>query len=783
MSKYLAPFLFGTVSMLGMSTAMAQSTGLEEVVVTARKRTESLQDVPVAVSAISPTEIRNNNVTSLQKISEIAPQVSIGRAVTGTGAILTIRGISSASTDSGLDQSVSMSIDGVSLSRGRIIQTAFFDMQQIEVMQGPQALFFGKNSPAGVISITSKEPTDKVEGHLMAGYEFEAKEKYVEGVVSGPLSSVLKARVAMRYSAMDGWIKNVAVAEPNPFQPFAPVPGATQGDHQPMGNNLAGRATLVYEPTDDFTAKLKVTMNREKTNSNAAGDEEFCTNGQTVPTVLGVQQTHSDCLANQVVAHTAYPAQLAVNYPYAKDGVPYAHSALTLTSLALEKKINDVTLTSVTGYYDQSHKGSFNGDRTEYSQIFDTEAERYRMFNEEFRVNTDFAGPLNGMAGLYFEDAHRRWFNAPSILNVFDPVHLNYASTVVTSQSHNKSFSVFGQLRWKIIPELELAGGVRYTHDVKDTTLLVTQENLATGTGRGGLPEGVPLPIHYSGNNASPDITLTWKPTRNQTIYAGYKTGYKSGGISNPAVTAASMNAANLTFGPEHAKGFEVGYKADLLANTMRFDIVGYRYNYNGLQVSAYDSVRVAYSIRNAAKARTYGISSSLQWLVTDRLTLDGNIGWNHARFLSFPNAQCFVGQPVGATACDKSVIAAGAQDLSGKPLDRAPNVTFKIGADYKMDLAGGWTADFAVSAYHSSSYESAADRSYGSLQSAYWLINAAVHLTPENEKFRLSLIGRDLNNAYYKTRTNTRSLGTPYEYSGGYNRPREVVIEAQYNF
>jgi outer membrane receptor protein involved in Fe transport len=769
--------------MLAVSTAMAQSTGLEEVVVTARKRTESLQNVPVAVSAISPAEIRNNNVTSLQKISEIAPQVSIGRAVTGTGAVITIRGISSASTDSGLDQSVSLSIDGVSLSRGRIIQTAFFDMQQIEVLQGPQALFFGKNSPAGVISITSKDPTDKLEAHVLSGYEFEAKERYVEGAVGGPLSDVLKARVAIRYSEMDGWIKNVAIAQANPFQPFAPVPGAKQGDHQPMGSNLSGRATVLYQPTDDFSAKLKVTMNRETTNSNAAGDEEFCTNGQTVPTVLGVPQTHgADCVANQVVAQTAYPQQLAVNYPYARDGVPYGHSAITLSSLTLNKQINEISLTSVTGYYDQSHKGSFNGDRTEYSQIFDTEAERYHMFNEEFRVNTDFAGPLNAMAGLYYEEAKRRWFNAPSILNVYDPVHQNYATTVVTTQNSNKSFSVFGQLRYKITPELELAAGARYTHDKKNSSILVTQENLATATGRGGLPEGVPLPIAYSGNNVSPDVTLTWKPTTNQTVYAGYKTGYKSGGISNPAVTAASMNAANLTFGPEHAKGAEAGYKADLFANTVRFDAVGYFYNYNGLQVSSYDSIRVAYSIRNAARARTYGISSSFQWLATDRLTLDGNIGWNHARYLSFPTAACYASQ-TAAQGCDRTVVAVGAQDLSGKPLDRAPNVTFKLGADYKVDFTPGWVADFAISGYHSGSYETAADRSSGSLQDAYWLLNFAVHLSPEDEKFRISFIGKNLTNSYYKTRTNNRSLGTPFEFSGGYNRPREVTIEAQYNF
>src|SRR5262245_41739839 len=148
MDKRVLPLLCGIVSAFTYAeTAFAQAS-LETITVTARKREESLQDVPVAVAAISKSELTNNAASSLEKIAELAPQVSIGRVTSGAGAVLTIRGISSAAVDSGLDQSVSMSIDGVSLSRGRIVQAAQFDLQQVEVMQGPQALFFGKNSPA-----------------------------------------------------------------------------------------------------------------------------------------------------------------------------------------------------------------------------------------------------------------------------------------------------------------------------------------------------------------------------------------------------------------------------------------------------------------------------------------------------------------------------------------------------------------------------------------------------------------------------------------------------------
>jgi outer membrane receptor protein involved in Fe transport len=239
----------------------------------------------------------------------------------------------------------------------------------------------------------------------------------------------------------------------------------------------------------------------------------------------------------------------------------------------------------------------------------------------------------------------------------------------------------------------------------------------------------------------------------------------------------ADSTPSNLLFGPEKVKGFEVGYKADLLANTLRLDLTAYRYNYNGLQVTALETVTYRYSIRNAARARTTGVQGSFQWIATDSLTFDGNIGYNRARYLSFPNAQCWTGQ-TAAQGC-----IGGAQDLTGKALNRAPDVTFKLGADYRMNVASDYVADLSVSAAYSSSFETAADYSPGGPQSAYWLVNAAVHFGPEDEKYRFSLIGRNLTNSFYKIFSLTKGLGSPYQFLGFFNRPREVVLQVGYNF
>src|SRR5690606_26612509 len=188
----------------------ASAATLDAVNVTARRRSESIQDVPVAITSLTPEQLEKNMATDLSKIGEVAPQVIIGRASNGTGGFLTIRGISSATSDAGLDQSVSVSVDGVPMSRGRVINSTVYDLAQVEVLSGPQALFFGKNSPAGAISLRTKDPTDVVEGYAKVGYETEADERYLEAAVSGPLTDTLKGRIAVRAASMEGWIENVA---------------------------------------------------------------------------------------------------------------------------------------------------------------------------------------------------------------------------------------------------------------------------------------------------------------------------------------------------------------------------------------------------------------------------------------------------------------------------------------------------------------------------------------------------------------------------------------------
>lgn len=763
--------------------AESQSFQLEEITVTARKRAESLELVPVSVAVVSQEQLQNFLATDLTGVGELVPQVSMSQGGSGTGAVITVRGVSSGSNDAGLDQSVAIEVDGVPISRGQIMSAATFDLKQVQVLEGPQALFFGKNSPAGVIALTSADPTNKFEAYVTPGYEFEANQRFVEAAVSGPLSDTFQARVAFRGSRMGGWLEDDATPTPDFIHPGVVDPGATMGNFGPEEERYAARVTLLWTPTDDFNAKLKFTKNVQNTNGGNITSEPFCTNtpqpyllGTLSPTnpVSGVPLTQSDCQKNMRGAISSLAPAYAANFPFANGGVPYFESDFTLASLNLEKKFDAVTLTSTTGYYEQTVTQANVSDWSQYATIFFAGRESYTLWTQELRANTNFNGPVNFMAGMYYEHFDRPFFNAPDLFHSFNPLADNYTTTNMQSYSHGQYYSPFAQARWNIVPTVELAAGVRYSHDEKNSSITNTANN---PNFPGLYPSGQALQSDYSDSNVSPEATLSWHPEPNQTLYAAYKTGYKAGGISNAYLIYANATPANVQFQPEKTHGAEIGYKANLLDHRLRFDVTAYRYNYDNLQVVSYNATTIDFTIGNAAAALIQGVEGNAQWLATEQLSFRGNIGFNHARYQSFSNAQCYEGQ-TAETGCVN-----GAQNLAGRPLLRAPNLTYALGADYKVNLAPQWTSTFSIQGNYSSSFQTATDYSPLGYQPGFWLLDAAVRVA-YRDKYELAFLGRDLTNSYYTLNTvGWSGSNNQYQYVGFFNRPREMVLEATARF
>ena len=761
--------------------ADAQSFQLEEITVTARKREEALENVPVAVAVVGGAELQNFLANDLTAIGELVPQVSMSQGGSGTGAVITVRGVSSGSNDAGLDQSVAIEVDGVPISRGQIMSASTFDLKQVQVLEGPQALFFGKNSPAGVIALTSADPTDKYEAYVTPGYEFVANQRILEAAVSGPITSTLKVRVAFRGSRMGGWLENDATPVDDFIHPGVIDPGATMGNFGPQEERYAARLTLLWTPTDDFDAKFKFTKNVQNMNGGNITSEPFCTNttepyllGPLVPTTpaSGVPLNQSDCQKNMRDAISSLSPTYAANFPYANGGVPYFESDFTLASLALDKKFDAVTLNSTTGYYQQTVTQASVSDWSQYATIFFAGREDYTLVTQELRANTALDGPVNFMGGVYYEHFDRPFSNAPDLFHTFNATADNYTSVDMVAYSHGQYYSGFGQARWDIIPTVELAAGARYSHDEKNSSIVNYADNYP-----GLYPSNQALRSDYSDSNVSPEATLSWHPLPDQTLYAAYKTGYKSGGISNAYLVYANATPDNIQFQPEKSRGEEIGYKANMLDHRLRFDVTAYRYKYNDLQVVSYNATTIDFTIGNAASALIQGVEGNVQWLVTEQLTLRGNIGFNHARYQSFSNAQCYEGQTV-ATGC-----VDGAQNLAGQPLLRAPNLTYALGADYKVTLAPDLSAALSLQGNYSSSFQTATDYSPLGYQPGFWLLDASLRVA-YRDKYELAFLGRDLTDSYYTLNTvGWSGSDNRYQYVGFFNRPREMVLQATARF
>ena len=778
--------------------AAEPARGLEEIVVTARRSSEKLINVPVAVTALSSAMIEKAHVTDLSQVAQMTPNLIIAAAGSGTGGSISIRGVGTSFLDPGLEQSVGLNSDGVPIGRGHFLSSAQFDLKQIEVLKGPQALFFGKNSPAGVISITSADPTADLTAKGTVGYETEAKEKFVEAYVAGPLSETLGFRVAVKYSDLKGWFDNVVPAGPSLSYPGFNTPGANYS-HGPDQKQLVGRVTLKWQPTSDFTASLKFTANEAKGKS-LDSPETFCVAGSpgaatgklsTLALGLGKQivDPNSDCKLDHRTSRGQLPKEFLANWPLASKfgGESWFKVRTYIGALNMSYTMGPLSLTSITGYTNIYSANYSNASQDSYSTVTSTPLERGHTFTQELRLQSSYDGPLNFVAGGFFESA-KRYNSYQPILGFIGFDAANGGSTYTFKDNyHNpgKTYSGFGQVKWKVIEEVEVSGGVRYTHESKHT-LGATQYLSALGKAFGLAAVGQTVQNDKKFSNWSPEVTVRYKPTNNTMFYVAYKTGYKSGGISTPATiskvyinTPANPNASKvLQFNPEKSKGFEAGVKAELLDRTIRIDATIYNYKLSNLQLTSFDAALVAYFIKNAGKARTRGAEASIVWQATPELSLHGGASYNDGKFTDFRNAQCpalLQGKP----ACNPVT----GYDRSGQQLPRAPKGTFSGGFDYSQPVGSGLKISAGGEAIHTSSYVTSETGDFNADQKAFWRLNASLKLGAEDDKWEVALLGRNLTNEYIRVISNDKVFSPAGQITSYSVRPRELVLQASFKY
>lgn len=773
------------------SAETMEAQPVQEIVVTARKQSESLQKVPVTITAIAGAELARFKLDKPEDVASRIPTLNVSCCGSGSGAQVSLRGVGSSYLSAAFDSAVALDFDGVVVSSMRVLQSGFFDMQQVEVLKGPQSLYFGKSASAGVLSFKSADPTDTWQFGGKASYEFEQKGYTAEAFASGPLTETLGFRLAGKYNDIKKVLHNSA-------------PGVGHPDRGEKNANA--RATLQWKPSDSFSANLKLNYVHHAADGSIRNSVIGCgPNGIPDPISLAggafmiPAGYNCDTSGNRYVLPDIAPP-LAIKAPLGKDfngGVPYASSDIYFGRLKFDWKLSDqLTLSSITGYLDQK---SVDFDAFSYGGVlggvsFGTGAglafNNLRQFSQEARLASSFDGPLNFMVGGFYEKRHIEYNTSQNGINIAvlagpDPVTGNTSDWFKEHLTHTDAVSAFGSVNYDITSQLKLSGGVRWTHEKKDQLISIPYESIILSSAFGFAPSGfVADPIKYKDSNVSPEVSLSYQPTRDLNFYAAYKKGYKSGGIDNSALPSNALlgltsadpvvkarTAAALIYKSETAKGGEIGMKSQWLDRKLTINVSIYDYKFNNLQLQIFDGRAVQFRTTNAGELTSKGADVDFRW-VTDLpgLTLYGALAYTDAKY-----SKTFIPDPDNAPLGDlKGRASSGAPKWSG---NAAANFHTPVGTDFALDLTGN--VQFKSRYYTRDG--SLADYVQGSSTS----FDLAASFGPEDGRWTVALVGTNLGDK----RTVTSSGPRPFQSPTGddvilnLSEGRKLFVQAGFKF
>jgi outer membrane receptor protein involved in Fe transport len=744
--------------------AAQDDSGLEEIIITARKREESLQDAPIQVTALSQERINQFDATSLEKIAGITPQLFVARTSNGSGAQITMRGIGSSSTSIGLEQSVAVVLDGVYFGQGRVLNEGMFDLAQVEILKGPQALFFGKNATAGVISLTTAKPTDEFEATGRLYYEFEAQEVRTEAIVSGPLTETLGGRLAFRWGRQfDGLFNNRSVPQAYTNIDVAGVLPPTP-DTAPAGTDLTPgaqeyllRGTLSFDPSDTLSATF----------SGAYTSSEFQNSGANYviyrcPGGASAISGGTPCRRKFEIFQNRFP-QAARTIPFARsDGGLYNdYESYSLTA-NVEIDLGVFSLTSVTNWQDNEDSWACDCDFQSYAgafgAVYATELSEWRSVSEEIRLLSDFEAVnlggvdlgLNFMLGFLFQDTDRQfdqWFGFLGLVNSAAPDPKYFAVSVSKDGfTKGQTYSPFAQLLVNVGEQVEISAGVRYTHETKDSFFVHPYLN----PGVAALwRENQPLSADQEFDDWSPEATVTWHATEDLTLYGAYKTAYKSGGFSISGLYSAAGNINDFLFAPETVEGGEIGVKSTLADGSLRVNATAYWYTFDDLQVDFFNAPVFAFTTLNAGKARTRGFEVESEWApeFLPGLKLYGSVGYNDARYRDFI-APCWGGQTAGqgCTLIVPGTAATPGQDISGHRTTVAPEWSSSYGIAYEAEMAS-LLVGAGLDGVYSGKYLASTIADPNTHQGSYGTLNLNAHVGSADGMWNVALIAKNLTN------------------------------------
>lgn len=696
----------------------AKELALEEVVVTAQKRAESLQDVPVSVSALTGSDIEGLKLRNSTEIQAQIPNLQVSTPYGDTQPFFALRGV--ATLDYSVSQSspIAMYVDEVYKGVGALQSLQLFDLERIEVLRGPQGTLYGKNATGGAVNFVSKKPSfEGSQGYIQLGVGNYNKREIKGGFETVLVDDVLAARAAFTMNRADGWVKNK-------------YPGVDDWADQ---DDWAGRLSLVYQPTDDFNATLRLS----RSSSTGTGSAVIALNND--PAVTGESIDHLDW---DEVEETRE----------GKKDIENTAASLTL-SWDLSEAYSLISITS----YDEGKWIAEDGegllahiDENDYFSEVD-------QLSQEFRIVSNYEGPFNWIGGLYYSQDDVDVRQHYRFLSDFDGVSGypgNFGVNSINSYTQERSSkAAYIHTTYDFAEDFSLTFGLRYTKDkieLKDMYALfgfyptaptsdepkgdieiwsqvipeIPDSYVAFSAGE-NLKGSSPLPtVSIDDDNVSGKIGLDWRLSNDVMLYISYSEGYRGSAINGQALYS---EAEITSVDPEELESLELGIKGQFFNDRVQLNGAIFRYDYTNLQfIDFRDGLQVLVS---AKESEVTGAELELTALLSENLVLRSGIGVLDTEF---------------------EELSIQGMDYSGNELPLAPELNFNamINWDFaKMD-AGMLSLQVDTSYTDKQFYDG--PNTKRAAQDGYWLTNARLSFASTDDRYSVGIWGRNLADKEY---------------------------------
>lgn len=679
----------------------AQNAGaLEEVVVTAQRRSELSVNVPISITLISADQLGKGDVQQLGDIMKLTPGMRFDNL--GANSQPTIRGVGTSVIVAGAGSNVALYTDGFYSPSPLMADSDLLNVESVQVLKGPQGTLFGRNATGGAILVTTSEPSSTASAALDASYASYNTQRY-SLYATGGASEILAFDVAGLYRSSDGYLDNII----------------TGSDTDGAYENKAIRLGARWQLSDKASVLLRYT--------HAETDD---------PTSIAASPYYADGVVQSSAAF--FGATVATRpYDVSNGFKPAFTSDADATQLTVKVDLDFATLTSYTQYRDETGTHYYDFDMSSlelYHYIFETTDE---VFTQEFLLSSTGDSRLQWTTGLFYftnetEYPRNRASQGGSVFSPFGG-----------SGIETRSIAVFGDVTYELQDNLYLTIGLRYSEDESTEGYFIDDARAKINLS------------DLDDEQLTPRVALRYKLDDHSNVYASYSEGFKSG-----ILNVAANSTDGIDVKPEEIKAYEVGYKYS--SGAVSFDVSAFYYDYKNLQIVSYFQTDTI--IKNAADSTVYGLDLQSRYAFTDRLSANLGLAYLDAEYDKFEESQvrtqCLTPGDPSFPQCivaTEGLYLTSDSDASGLAMQRSPEVTGTLGVSYGIDLAGG-LLDLSGTLYHTSSFYFDSSERYR--QDAYDLLSARAAWTAPSDHYTIAVFGDNLTDEEYRSQVLPQAFG-----------------------